>query len=304
MASRRSQLRYLVAVAEEGQITRAASKLKLAQPTLSQAIAQLERELGVELLERHPRAVTLTPAGEAFIAKARAALAAETDAAQTAASLARATSGAIAIGFIGPPPVTSTPELFVTFAASHPDAQITFRDLPFPTGATSAWLASVDVALCHAPLEERDIATHAVRVEPLAIVAHGTHPVARRGELTVQDAIEATFVGYDPAVQPAWAGFHCLDDFRGAPSEHLTHDRAITSLQMLGIMSSSTRAITAIPLRDVRIAQQVLPTVTAIPMVDLEPAVISLVWRTDNRNPLLEALLTAARELPPSDDGV
>jgi DNA-binding transcriptional LysR family regulator len=304
MASRRSQLRYLVAVAEEGQITRAASKLKLAQPTLSQAIAQLERELGFELLERHPLGVTLTPAGEAFLVKARVALAAETDAAQTAESWARAARQAIAVGFIGPPPMTSTPELFAAFAESHPDAQITFRDLNFPTGATSTWLASVDVALCHTPMQEAGVTAHAVRVEPRALVAHGSHPVARKGELTMQDAIDATFASYDPAVQPEWAGFHCLDDFRGAPPAHTTADGALTSLQMLGIMSSATDAITAIPLRDARIAQQVLPSIAAIPMVDLEPAVISLVSRTDNPNPLVEALLEVAQQLPPSGDGV
>ena len=101
MTARRRQLHYLVTVAEEGQITSAARKLHLAQPALSQAIAQLEAELGIELLERHPRGVTLTPAGETFLVKARRALAAEIDAAQTAQALARAARGAIAIGFVG-----------------------------------------------------------------------------------------------------------------------------------------------------------------------------------------------------------
>ena len=56
MLSRASQLQYFIAVAEEGQITRAARRLKLAQPVLSQAIAQLESEVGVELLKRTPAA--------------------------------------------------------------------------------------------------------------------------------------------------------------------------------------------------------------------------------------------------------
>jgi len=60
------QLRYFVAVAEEGQMTAAAQKLHLAQPALSQGIAQLERQLGVELLRRNPHGVTLTPAGGSF----------------------------------------------------------------------------------------------------------------------------------------------------------------------------------------------------------------------------------------------
>src|SRR5213593_484826 len=102
MPLRLEQLRYFVTVAEEGQMTRAARKLHLAQPALSQAIAQLEGELGIDLLERHPRGVTLTPAGEAFLPKARAALDADTDAALTARSLARAARDTMEVGFIGP----------------------------------------------------------------------------------------------------------------------------------------------------------------------------------------------------------
>src|SRR5205823_11580748 len=87
---KRGQLRYFVTVADEGQMTRAARKLHVAQPALSHAIAQLEAELGIELLQRHARGVSLTPAGEAFLVKARTALAAGTEAEQTAKSLARA----------------------------------------------------------------------------------------------------------------------------------------------------------------------------------------------------------------------
>ncbi len=68
------QFLYFVTVVEEGQITRAATRLHVAQPALSQAIAKLEDSVGVRLLERHARGVTPTPAGAAFLEKARAAL--------------------------------------------------------------------------------------------------------------------------------------------------------------------------------------------------------------------------------------
>ena len=74
------QLRYFVMVAEEGQITRAASRLHVAQPALSQAIAQLEARLGVALFVRHARGMTLTPAGEAYLEAARTAVTAVADA--------------------------------------------------------------------------------------------------------------------------------------------------------------------------------------------------------------------------------
>ncbi len=296
MAARRTQLRYLEAVAGEGRITAAASKLKLAQPTLSQAIAQLESELGVALLERHSDGVTLTPAGEAFMVKAREALAAERDAARTGEALARADSGAIVVGFVGPPP-PSTSELFAVFCKQRPDVSIDFRDLPFPRGRTATWLAGVDVAVCHRPSIESGVSAQTIRVEPRAIVLHRQHRLARCESLRVEDVLEETFVGYHPTIQPEWAGFHSLDDHRGGPPSKLTEHHALTSLQMLGIMSAS-RAATSVPHGDARLAVQVIQEIAAIPLLDADPAQISLVWRTENRNPVLQALVSAARDRP------
>ena len=86
------QLRYFVTIAQEGQITRAAEKLHLAQPALSQRVAQLESQLGVALFHRHARGVSLTPPGEAYLAKVQVALTALADAELTVRALSRAAS--------------------------------------------------------------------------------------------------------------------------------------------------------------------------------------------------------------------
>ncbi len=297
------QLRYFVTVSEEGQITRAAKRLHLAQPALSQAIAQLESELGVELLVRHPRGVTLTDTGQAFLVKARAVLAAEAETAQTALALRRAASDAIAIGFVGPPPSLSCPELFGAFEQRHPDAQISFLDLPFPRGRTAEWLADVDVAICHAPMAEAGIRMQPVRVEPRALVAHRGHSLAGYTQLAVSDVLDQTFVSYHPEVQPAWAAFHSLDDHRGGPPGQVTGDHALSTLQMLGIMSSP-RAITTVPYGDANLARQVLPGIVAIPLEDAAPAAVSLLWREDASSPLLDDLLEMAKRMARSEDGL
>ncbi len=297
------QLRYFVTVSEEGQITRAAKRLHLAQPALSQAIAQLESELGVELLVRHPRGVTLTDTGQAFLVKARAVLAAEAETAQTALALRRAASDAIAIGFVGPPPSLSCPELFGAFEQRHPDAQISFLDLPFPRGRTAEWLADVDVAICHAPMAEAGIRMQPVRVEPRALVAHRGHSLAGYTQLAVSDVLDQTFVSYHPEVQPAWAAFHSLDDHRGGPPGQVTGDHALSTLQMLGIMSSP-RAITTVPYGDANLARQVLPEIVAMPIEDAAPAAVSLLWREDASSPLLDDLLEMAKRMARSEDGL
>src|SRR6202035_3635574 len=162
MRFKRGQLRYFVTVAEEGQITRAAARLHIAQPALSQAIAHLESELGVALLERHARGVTLTSAGEAVLPKARAAVASEREVEIAAESLTRSARGIIEMGFIGPPPTMNSPLLFDAFARARPEAQVCFHDLRFPCGTTTAWLEEVDAAFCHPPASEAGVHVQAV----------------------------------------------------------------------------------------------------------------------------------------------
>jgi DNA-binding transcriptional LysR family regulator len=291
------QLRYFVTVAEEGQITRAAEKLYIAQPALSQAISQLESELGLKLLERHPRGVRLTPSGEAFLDRARDVVETERDAQLTAQSLTRAARGVVEVGFIGPPPGMTAPALFRAFAARHPEAEICFRELPFPRGGTRSWLEGVDVAFCQPPEPAEHIEVEHVRVESRTLVLAADHPLARGAPPSVERVLDETFVSYHPAVQPKWAGFHTLDDHRGAPPLARTEDGVSTSLEMLGRVSrlAGEQAVTVLPDTDARLVAHVLQGVAAIPLLDAAPATISLVWHAGDAHPLVHALVEAAR---------
>jgi len=225
MPFRRGQLRYFVTVAEEGQITSAAARLQIAQSALSQAITRLESDLGIALLERRPRGVTLTAAGERFLHKAQAAVAAETDAARTARSLARVAEGTIEFGFVGSPPGLDSPVALEAFAAAHPSIDIRYRELPFPLMPTTSWLSDVDVAVCHLPPADDGVWVQALRREPRIVLAPKRHPLARRDELALSDAIDQTFIGFHPSIEPTWAGFWSLDDHRGSRAR-MTVDRA------------------------------------------------------------------------------
>ncbi|HWG09480.1 MAG TPA: LysR family transcriptional regulator [Solirubrobacteraceae bacterium] len=297
-----AQLRYFVTVAEEGQVTSAAKRLEIAQPALSQAISQLESELGLQLLERHSRGVRLTPDGESFLPKARIAVETAHDAEREALSLARRASGTVEVGFVGPPPTISAPDLFAEFRRIHPDAELSFRDLPFPRGTTRSWLEEVDVAYCHQPDLEPGIRTQRVRFEPRAIVAHTTHPLAKEAEaeLRLDAVLDQTFIGYHPDVQPSWAAFHSLDDHRGGPPRAITAGHASTSLQMLGIMSTGA-AITAVPACDAKIAHDALPDLIVFPLRDAAPAVLSLVCPSEGSHPLADALLNVAASVAASE---
>lgn len=290
------QLRYFVVAAEEGQITRAAQKLNLAQPALSRTIAQLEAQMGVKLLQRHARGVSLTPAGEELLVKAQAVLDALSEVERMSQALARSTSGTAQLGFLGTSPMIDAPELLTTFSTEHPEFHLTFHQLSFPCGSTAEWLADVDIGLCFAATPHPEVSLEPVRCEPRVILAAASHPLAKRSEVTLADVLDETFCGTDPGLEPVRAGFWRFDDHRGAPAAHLTDDQATNPFEIAAVVATGA-AIAATPESNAAHALRALTSVVAIPVVDADPAILSLAWRTEGVNPLIEALVATARRL-------
>jgi DNA-binding transcriptional LysR family regulator len=289
-------MQYLVAIAEEGQMTRAAHNLHLAQPALSRAVAQLESQLGVQLLKRHAHGVSLTPVGEAFVAKARVALEAVRDAEVAAHSPGPVGSYVIEFGFLGVPPGLDGSKRLEACSQAHPNIELRFRELPFPSAPTSEWLAEVDVAVCHAPPVDRDVWREVLRREPRVVLAPSRHPLAQHKEVAVDDALNETFIGLHPSVEPSWAGFWSLDDHRGAPPERVTSDRAANPHELLAALAVSC-AITTAPAFAAQALSSSLTGVLAIPLRDADPATIMLVGHHDGPNPHVASLRAFAREV-------
>jgi DNA-binding transcriptional LysR family regulator len=122
------QLRYLEAVARHGHFTRAADELHVAQSAVSHQIRRLERELGVELLERTTRSVELTAAGEVAVARARAALAEADGIRGELDELSGLVRGTIAIGALLPAGPLDLPALLAAFSRRYPAIEIEFRE--------------------------------------------------------------------------------------------------------------------------------------------------------------------------------
>jgi DNA-binding transcriptional LysR family regulator len=155
-------LRYFVAIAEEGSLTRAAERLWLAQPGLSTQMRRLEAELGVTLFERHPRGVELTHAGELFLRRARAALAAAEVASATGRDFEAGTIGSVRLGIVAAARWRRVSDVLWRFTRDRPDVELTvleasggtlWRDLRFgrldavvaPAGRASPDLRAIDL---------------------------------------------------------------------------------------------------------------------------------------------------------------
>src|SRR2546423_9514321 len=123
-------LRYFIAVAEELHFSRAATRLHIAQPPLSQQIKQLEAELHTQLLWRTKRRVELTAAGEAFLEEARKTLVQADHAARVAQSIAAGETGQVQLGFIASPLPGTLPRPLRGFRHGTPDGRTLLPELP------------------------------------------------------------------------------------------------------------------------------------------------------------------------------
>lgn len=187
------ELRYFVAVAEEGRFGRAAERLGIAQPPLSRAIAQLERRLGVALLTRTSRGAVLTPAGAVLLDEARAALAAVEAAERRVRRAARAEAGDATVVLAAKAGASrDLLAAIVTTYSTRPDAA-TVDVLLCGIGEQEQVLRDgrADAALLHRPYDETaGLATEPLVRERQVVLLPAGHPLARRHAVQLADVDE------------------------------------------------------------------------------------------------------------------
>src|SRR5918997_302482 len=167
-------LRYFVAVAEELHFGRAAARLHVAQPAVSQQIGRLERELGVRLLERTSRRVALTGDGRRLLEEARAALSAVDRVRAVAADLAAGRSAVLRIGTtpgVGPRLSMAAAKL----RADVPDLTLTLVDGTAAAHITALRAGGLDIALVRGEVGSRDLQAREVWREPLQVLLPAAH---------------------------------------------------------------------------------------------------------------------------------
>lgn len=188
------QLRYFVAVAEELNFTRAAGRLKMAQPPLSIQMKQLEAELGVELFDRSRRAIRLTDAGQALLPEAQRLLD-QLD--ETAAMVQRVGSGAVgrlAIGFIPSASNSALPPLLRSFGAWAPHVELYLREMTTDAILRAVTEDHIDVGFLYLPVENPDLEVSVVYSEPLVAVIPSNHRLAGRSRIAARELSRDKFI--------------------------------------------------------------------------------------------------------------
>jgi DNA-binding transcriptional LysR family regulator len=198
-------LRYFVAVAEESHITRAAERLGIQQPPLSQQIQALERELETQLFRRKPRGVELTPAGEALLDEARAILARADEAVAAVKRTARGEAGRIGIGFTSSASFHPfLPRAIRTFREAHPLVALTLEESGTTELVDALRARSLDVAFVRSPVgESDDLFIRPLLEEAMVAALPSGHPLsASRDPLPLAALARDTFILYRRPVGP------------------------------------------------------------------------------------------------------
>ncbi len=191
-------LRYFVAVAEELHFGRAAMRLHLAQPPLSQQIRRLEELVGHPLFLRTSRSVKLTAAGEVFLERARRILRAMEQDLGEVRSVGRGEVGSLRVGFISSGMLTPLPAMLGRYRRRHPKVDLQLRE-GFSSGMIQALLdGSVDVAFLRDADAAEGIETEMLFSEPFVAVLPSSHPHARRRSISAAALRDEPFVLFSP----------------------------------------------------------------------------------------------------------
>lgn len=279
-------LRYFDAVAETCHFSRAADRLHVAQPALSQAVRRLESDLGVLLLARSTRQVSLTPAGEFFHREVRRILSDLNAAALGARSIAEGSRGLLRVGFTGTSAFTQLSRLSQMVRSELPGVVLDIQtDLLTPAQVERLLDGRLDLGVLRGPVNEPSIETRTLLREPLVLALPNGHPLISQQILTISDIADEEFVAYadaDSAVNEAM-----MLSCRGAGfSPNITHRAPGTAALLALVAARFGVALVPESVRQMQLAGVAFRDIDGSSTIDL-----SLAWRSDKPSSLVSSAL-------------
>jgi DNA-binding transcriptional LysR family regulator len=289
-------LRYFVAVAEELNFSRAAQRLHIAQPALSNQIKALETELGVLLLERTRRIVRLTEAGKTLLADARPLLADAQTAELHARGAQKGETGTIHIGYLLTTANAQLASIIKAFRQSYPGVEPDLAQLATQAQITGLKSRQLDVGFVRPPVNAPELETEVIGEEKMVLAVSSGDPLARKKRLAWQDLSGKTVL----AVHPSVANYYYESFFAVCrrnnvklsvgPYSHDIHSNLWLVSTGYGV---TPIAETAREFASSSLAFRDLPA-------DGPSIRTLLVWRKDNVSPILANFLRTVRSLAPT----
>lgn len=293
------QLKIFVAVAEELHFGRAAIRLHMAQPPLSQQIKQLEKDLGVQLFVRTTRAVMLTSAGEALLLHAKKVLGAVTEAELAAKAGGDGKYGRVRLGFAGAATRHLLPMLAREVKARHPNIELVLQGNLYANAAQEALAHDdIDLGFVRLPFNIPGLTYRAIEEETLLCLLPADHELAGKKAISVSELRDEAFVTFPRDAgstlrtitnKVCWdAGFN-PKVVQEAPDSYTIH-AMVAAGQGVSIALSSTANINQ-------------PGVVYLPLIGQLPRLqTAIAWSSENASSALAAVIEVADEVFPKPE--
>jgi DNA-binding transcriptional LysR family regulator len=284
-------LRYFIAVAEELNFSRAAERMHMAQPPLSAAIRQLERDVGVELFVRTTREVKLTDAGSAFLQGARRTLADAERAAEDAKRAAAGELGRLRIAYSWSTRFETLPALGRAFRAGHPDVELLAQEMWNARMPAAFGTGSIDVALSLCPEIAAELELVPIRTERMVALLPEAHPLAAEDAIPLAALADEEFIVFPREIAPrlheAFLAF-----YRRAGFEPRVRNESFHTGWDLGVLAEVPAAAVAPQTVAGGLPDGIVAVALSEPTDSLETC---LVWRGDDSSPAVAAFVGIAR---------
>jgi DNA-binding transcriptional LysR family regulator len=289
------QIEAFLAVADERHFGRAAARLHVSPPWLSQTIKDLERALGVELLTRTTRSVILTEAGVILASMAGRAVRDLETALASVAGRGHRSKRAIQLGYTIGAGLDVVPGLLRTFAARHPDVPVITREYDFSDPAAGLREREVDIAVVRPPIGLSGLVSINLFSEPRVACLPEGHPLADRAEVYVNELLGEPIVAAPISPGP-WRDYWILSDYRTSPA--LVVAEAPTFEAELHLIARGA-GISITAMAAARWYRR--PGVVFVPIADLEPCQVALAWWPDSTTHVAD-LVAIASSVPDHAD--
>jgi DNA-binding transcriptional LysR family regulator len=192
-------LQQFIVLAEELHFGRAAARLHMSQPPLSQALARLEERLGVRLLDRAGKAVALTEGGRVFLDEARALLRQQEQAVLHTRAASAGQRGTVAMGFVGSVSYGLLPELLALYRREAPAITVQLHEMPSTDQREALDAGRIDLGIVRLPLADADgLRMQTIRRERMVAVLPKGHRLAQRRAIGLAELADETFMVFPP----------------------------------------------------------------------------------------------------------
>jgi DNA-binding transcriptional LysR family regulator len=285
------QLHAFVVLAQELHFGRAAARLHVSQPALSVAIQQLEKAVQVPLLHRSTRNVSLTAAGEDFLAKLVPALHAVDEALESARRWAEGTRGVLRLGYLIGAGLERLPRLLRGFGDAYPEIRVETVEYDFADPSAGLSRAEVDIALVRPPIEVKGLRYLKISEDGWVACLPKDHLLAGRQSVFLADILDEPIIAA-PESAGAWRDYWIAKEYRTKRPAQIVAEAATFEAEFTAVAQGKGISITSETVS--RYYQR--PGVVFVPVVDAPPCSVSLAWPRVGAEPAVARFVRLARE--------